>query len=137
MKTKAKRLEMKSTAKKASSKGTVGAGVRLAVVRDARRGAPLEKRAASDTVPGKVRVKMTPGDMLRTIRELQEMSQVELAKASGIPQPTLSSLETGAVTLGSERAEKLAVALKVHPAVLLWPQWEEEHADGATWTTHP
>jgi plasmid maintenance system antidote protein VapI len=132
MSTKAKGVAMKIKSQKAFGKVvTDRPGVRFDVVRKTRRSGPLEKGVASDTVPSKVRVKMTPGDMLRTIRELQEMSQVELAKASGIPQPTLSSLETGTITLGSERAEKLAIALKVHPAVLLWPQWEEEHGEGA------
>ena len=28
------------------------------------------------------------------------------------------------ITLGIERAEKLARALRVHPAVLLFPQWD-------------
>jgi transcriptional regulator with XRE-family HTH domain len=71
-----------------------------------------------------VRVALTPGDAVRVARELQEMTQAELAEASGIPQPTLSSIEHGRATLGAERAEKLARALKVHPAVLLWPNWD-------------
>jgi transcriptional regulator with XRE-family HTH domain len=70
-------------------------------------------------------VALSPGDSVRVIRELQEMTQTQLAEASGIPQPTISSIESGRVTLGAERAEKLAIALKVHPAVLLWPNWEE------------
>jgi transcriptional regulator with XRE-family HTH domain len=45
--------------------------------------------------------------------------------AADISQPTLSSIESGRVKLGVERAERLARALKVHPAVLLWPNWEE------------
>ena len=39
--------------------------------------------------------------------------------------PSLSAIESGRVALGADRAEKLARALKVHPAVLLWPNgWE-------------
>jgi transcriptional regulator with XRE-family HTH domain len=52
------------------------------------------------------------------------MTQADLAQASEIPQPTISSIESGRVTLGAERAEKLARALKVHPAVLLRPNWD-------------
>jgi transcriptional regulator with XRE-family HTH domain len=73
-------------------------------------------------------VALSPGDALRIARELQEMTQAELAAASGIPQGTISSLENGRVTLGAERAEKLARALEVHPAVLLWPNWEESES---------
>ena len=82
-------------------------------------------------VPSRVRIKLSPGEMVRTIRELQEMSQNDLAKASNIPQPTISGIEGGTVKLGSERAERLARALKVHPAVLLWPNWEEDSQQAA------
>jgi transcriptional regulator with XRE-family HTH domain len=73
--------------------------------------------------PTRVRIKMTPGEMLRTVRELQEMSQLDLAKAANIPQPTISAIENGRTPIGVERAERLARALRVHPAVLVWPQW--------------
>jgi transcriptional regulator with XRE-family HTH domain len=66
--------------------------------------------------------------MVRVTRELQEMTQAELAAASGIAQGTISSIEVGRVSLGVERAERLARALKVHPAVLLWPNWGETEA---------
>ncbi len=79
---------------------------------------------ASKYVKARPRVVLSPGDSVRIARELQEMTQAELAVASGIPQGTISSIENGRVTLGAERAEKLARSLKVHPAVLLWPNWE-------------
>jgi transcriptional regulator with XRE-family HTH domain len=62
--------------------------------------------------------------MLRTIRELQELTQSELAAMTGIAQSNLSALETGARELGRERALVLAKALKVHPAVLLFPDFD-------------
>ena len=86
------------------------------------------KTKATGTVPARARVKLSPGDAVRVARELQEMTQAELAKASGLSQPTISGLESGRVTLGADRAEKLALALKVHPAVLLWPHWGETAA---------
>ena len=82
----------------------------------------------SELRPSKVRIKMTSGDMVREIRELQEMSQLDLAKASDIPQPTISAIENGRTPIGVERAERLARALRVHPAVLVWPQWDEKAA---------
>ena len=89
--------------------------------------AKMKKTRASDYVPARVRVALTPGDAVRVAREAQEMTQAELAASCGIPQPTLSSLESGRATLGAERAEKIARALKVHPAVLLWPNgWDVE-----------
>ena len=86
----------------------------------------VKKAKSSEYVPASVRVRLTRGDSVRIARELQEMTQAELAKASGIPQPTISSIESGRATLGAERAEKLARALKVHPAVLLWPNWDAD-----------
>ena len=76
-------------------------------------------------VPARTRVRLTPGDAVRVAREAQEMTQAQLAAACGIPQGTISSLESGRATLGDVRAEKLARALRVHPAVLLWPNgWD-------------
>jgi transcriptional regulator with XRE-family HTH domain len=80
-------------------------------------------------VPARARVILTPGDAVRVAREAQGMTQAELAAASGLTQPTLSSLEGGRASLGAERAEKLARALRVHPAVLLWPNgWDVANA---------
>ena len=73
----------------------------------------------------RVRTRMKPGEMVRTVRELQEMTQVELADAAGITQGALSAIETCRVEIGVERARRLAAALQVHPAVLLFPDLDE------------
>jgi transcriptional regulator with XRE-family HTH domain len=91
-------------------------------------GSKTKKAKLSKYVPARVRVALTPGDSVRIARELQEMTRAELAEASGIPQPTISSIESGRATLGAERAEKLARALEVPPAVLLWPNWDTDAA---------
>jgi transcriptional regulator with XRE-family HTH domain len=80
----------------------------------------------SEFRPARSRLPLSRGDTVRITRELQDLTQAELSEASGIPQPTISAIEKGRVTLGIDRAEKLARALKVHPAVLLFPQWELE-----------
>jgi transcriptional regulator with XRE-family HTH domain len=79
-------------------------------------------------VRARPRVALTPGDAVRIARELHEVTQEALAEACGMPQGTISSIENGRVTLGAERAERLARALKVHPAVLLWPSWDVSNA---------
>jgi transcriptional regulator with XRE-family HTH domain len=82
---------------------------------------------ASDRVhKARLRTHMTPGEMVRTVRELQEMTQVELAVAAGITQGALSAIETGRVEIGVERARRLGQALRVHPAVLLFPDLEDD-----------
>ena len=64
------------------------------------------------------------GESVKIIRELQELSQNELSSLTGIPQSTLSAIEHDKVKLGVERAKVLAVALKCHPAVLVFPGWD-------------
>ena len=76
----------------------------------------------------KTQVHMTPGQSLRVIRELQELSQNALAKLSGLPQSTISGMESGRINIGVERAKVLAQALRVHPAVIVFPGWEVGHA---------
>jgi transcriptional regulator with XRE-family HTH domain len=61
---------------------------------------------------------------VRIIRELQELSQNQLSKLTGIPQATISAIENDRVRLGVERAKVLARALKCHPGVLVFPSWE-------------
>jgi transcriptional regulator with XRE-family HTH domain len=70
--------------------------------------------------------RLTPAKSLRIARELQGLSQDELASLSGIPQPTISALENGQKGLGLERAKQLARVLRVHPAVLAFPDWEPQ-----------
>ena len=62
--------------------------------------------------------------MLKALRELQELSQSELAELTGISQSNLSAMETGARQIGRERALALSKALKVHPAVILFPDFD-------------
>ena len=79
---------------------------------------------ASEYVKSKKRGTLTPGDSVRVAREMIGWSQNELARKTKIPQSTISGIESDRIALGVERAKKLAIALKVHPAVLLFPQWE-------------
>ena len=69
-------------------------------------------------------VDVSVGESVRIIRELQDVSQNELSRMTGIPQSTLSAIENDRVNLGVERAKVLARALKCHPAVLVFPGWE-------------
>ena len=77
-----------------------------------------------DFRPAKRRIEVSIGESVRIIRELQEMSQSDLAEASGIPQSTISAIENGRINLGVERAKLLARALNCHPAVLVFPGWQ-------------
>jgi len=73
-------------------------------------------------------IEVSVGESVRIIRELQELSQNELARLTGIPQSTISAIENDRVNLGVERAKQLAKALKCHPAVLVFPGWDIHNA---------
>lgn len=77
------------------------------------------------------RVDISVGESVRIIRELQELSQNELSALTGIPQSTISAIERDRINLGVERAKVLARALKVHPAVLVFPNWDVERESAA------
>jgi len=72
----------------------------------------------------KPRIRPSSGESVRIMRELQELSQNQLAEAAGIPQSTISAIERERVNLGVERAKVLARALKCHPAALVFPGWD-------------
>ena len=76
-------------------------------------------------------VEVSVGESVRILRELQELSQNELAELTGIPQSTISAIENDRVQLGVERAKVLARALQCHPAVLVFPGWDIEHESAA------
>lgn len=76
----------------------------------------------------KKRIDVSVGESVRIIRDLQGLSQNQLAERTGISQATISAIENDRVSLGVERAKILARALKCHPAVLVFPGWDLERS---------
>lgn len=76
-------------------------------------------------------IDVSVGESVRIIRELQELSQNELAELTGIPQSTISAIENDRIQLGVERAKIFARALKCHPAVLVFPGWDTKEQSAA------
>jgi transcriptional regulator with XRE-family HTH domain len=68
--------------------------------------------------------KLSTGEVIRMLRELKGWTQDELANRSGISVTNLSLLENGRVEIGKRRAEQLAKAFDVHPAVIMFPEYE-------------
>lgn len=77
------------------------------------------------------RVDVSVGESVRIIRELQGLSQNELARLTRIPQSTISAIENDRVSLGVERAKVIARALSCHPAVLVFPGWDVSEESAA------
>ena len=78
----------------------------------------------SEYSKAKKRMQVSPGESVRILRELQELSQKELFRVTHIPQSTLSAIESGLAALSIERTKTLARTLKCHPAVLIFPGWD-------------
>ena len=81
--------------------------------------------------PLKSKVKLTSGKAIRIFRELQGLSQSALAEKTGLKQTTISGLENERITLGLDRAKVIARALRIHPSVLAFPNWDIEAESAA------
>ena len=79
----------------------------------------------------KKHIEVSVGESVKILRELQELSQNELAGLTDIPQSTISAIENNRIQLGVERAKVLARALQCHPSVLVFPGWDIEHESAA------
>lgn len=84
------------------------------------------KRKSDDFVPAKKHAAITTGEAIRMLRDLKGWTQEELAKRSGINAKNISMLENDRVDIGKRRAEQLAKAFKVHPAIIMFPEYEGE-----------
>jgi len=82
------------------------------------------KKTLNQITKAQKRVSLTVGESVKIVRELQELSQTDLAERTGIPQSTISAIENNRVNFGVERAKVMARALKVHPAVFVFPGWD-------------
>ena len=67
---------------------------------------------------------LNTGEVIRMLRGLKEWTQEELAKRSGISPTNLSLLENGRIDIGKKRAEQLARAFNIHPAIIMFPEYE-------------
>lgn len=61
----------------------------------------------------------TPGTMLQGARYKEDMTQEQLAKATGIPRRHISEMENNKRTIGKERAKRMAEVLNVDYRVFL------------------
>lgn len=85
-----------------------------------------KKQTTTSFAPARSRVHLEPGEVIRMLRELKGWTQAELAQRSGVSTSNLSLLENGRVEIGRKRAEMLAKAFDVHPAIIMFPAYESE-----------
>ncbi|MBK8574331.1 MAG: helix-turn-helix transcriptional regulator [Elusimicrobia bacterium] len=67
---------------------------------------------------------VSSGTVIRTLRELKGWTQEELSRRCGISATNLSMLENDRVDIGKKRAELIAKAFAIHPAIIMFPEYE-------------
>lgn len=77
-------------------------------------------------VPAKPHAVLTTGEVIRMLRELKGWTQEMLAAESGLNAKNISSLENGRIDIGKKRAEQLAKAFGIHPAIIMFPEYESD-----------
>jgi transcriptional regulator with XRE-family HTH domain len=91
----------------------------------------MKSRAKSEFVSAEIHASLTTGEVLCMLRELKGWTQKELAGRSGISVTNLSLLENEKVKIGKRRAEQLAKAFDVHPALIMFPEYEAKERQRA------
>ena len=84
----------------------------------------MRSREHTEFEPAKPHAKLTPGEVIRMLRELKGWTQDELAKRSGISATNISLLENDKVEIGKKRVEQIAKAFAIHPAFIMFPEYE-------------
>jgi transcriptional regulator with XRE-family HTH domain len=82
-------------------------------------------------VPAKAHAKLTTGEVIRMLRELKGWTQAGLAERCGISTTNISLLENDKVEIGKRRVEQMAKAFDVHPAIIMFPEYESKEIQRA------
>ena len=69
---------------------------------------------------------LTTGKVIKMLRELKGWTQEELAKYCSINAKNISMLENDKIEIGKKRAIQLATAFDVHPAIIMFPEYESK-----------
>ena len=86
---------------------------------------------SQDFGAARAHARLTTGGVIRMLRELKGWTQQELARRSGIHASNISLLENERVEIGKRRAEQLAKAFDVHPAIIMFPEYESKEIGSA------
>jgi transcriptional regulator with XRE-family HTH domain len=82
-------------------------------------------------VAARAHAKLSTAEVIRLLRELKGWTQQELARRSRISASNISLLENGRVEIGKKRAEQLAKAFDIHPAIIMFPEYESKQIGSA------
>ncbi|HZK82866.1 MAG TPA: helix-turn-helix transcriptional regulator [Humisphaera sp.] len=84
----------------------------------------MKHRTSRNFEPAQPHTILTTGQVIRMLRELKGWTQEELALRSGISATNISLLENEKADIGKKRVERLAGAFDVHPAIIMFPEYE-------------
>lgn len=76
--------------------------------------------------PARQHAVLTTGEVIRMLRELKGWTQEQLATESGLNAKNISMLENGKIDIGKKRTQQLAKAFGVHPAIIMFPEYESD-----------
>lgn len=86
----------------------------------------MRTRSHDEFIAATPHASLTTGEVIRMLRELKGWTQTDLAERSGINPTNISLLENEKVDIGKRRAEQLAKAFDIHPAIIMFPEYEAE-----------
>lgn len=86
----------------------------------------MKSHQKNDFIAAEKHARFTTGEAIRMLRELKGWTQKELSEYSGIQISNISLLENDKIEIGKKRALELARAFSVHPAIIMFPEYEEE-----------
>jgi len=86
----------------------------------------MRKTNKDDFIPAKQHAILTTGEVVKMLRELKGWTQEDLAKSCGINAKNISMLENNRLDIGKKRALQLAIAFGVHPAIIIFPEYESD-----------
>ncbi len=84
----------------------------------------MKSQSKNEFVAAEAHAVASTGEVLRMLRELKGWTQKELARRSKISATNISLLENEKIEIGKRRAEHLARAFGVHPAIIMFPAYE-------------
>jgi len=82
-------------------------------------------------ITAKPHVVLSTGEVIRMLRELKGWTQAELARRSGISVTNISLLENEKIEICKKRAVQLAKTFGVHPAIIMFPEYEAKEIEKA------
>jgi len=91
----------------------------------------MRAKKKDEFVPAMPHDRLTSEEVIRRLSDSKGCTQEELAKRSGISPTNLSLLENNRVEIGKKRAEQLAKAFSVHPAIIMFPEYAAEAIETA------